>query len=44
MNLEKEGLVDKQECINMMDKCVSEIDEKIIEMSDMLHDPGKTGF
>jgi signal transduction histidine kinase len=44
MNLEKEGLVDKQECINMMDKCVSEIDEKIIEMSDMLHDPGKAGF
>jgi tetratricopeptide (TPR) repeat protein len=44
MNLEKEGLVDQLECINMMDKCVSEIDEKIIEMSDMLHDPGKTGF
>jgi tetratricopeptide (TPR) repeat protein len=44
MNLEKEGLVDKQECISMMDKCVSEIDEKIIEMSDMLHDPGKAGF
>jgi tetratricopeptide (TPR) repeat protein len=44
MNLEKEGLVDQQECINMMDKCVSEIDEKIIEMSDMLHDPGKAGF
>ena len=38
MNLEKEGLVDKEECIVMMDKCVSEIDEKIIEMSDMLHD------
>jgi tetratricopeptide (TPR) repeat protein len=44
MNLEKEGLVDQQECINMMDKCVSEIDEKIIEMSDMLHDPGRAGF
>jgi tetratricopeptide (TPR) repeat protein len=42
MNLEREGLVDQAECINMMDKCVSEIDEKIIEMSDMLHDPGKT--
>jgi tetratricopeptide (TPR) repeat protein len=39
MNLEKEGLVDKQECISMMDKCVLEIDEKIIEMSDMMHDP-----
>ncbi|MFD2871188.1 tetratricopeptide repeat protein [Mucilaginibacter ximonensis] len=44
MNLEKEGLVDQAECINMMDKCVSEIDEKIIEMSDMLHDPGRTGL
>ncbi|MCC8426638.1 tetratricopeptide repeat protein [Mucilaginibacter sp. UR6-11] len=44
MNLEKEGLVDQLECIAMMDKCVSEIDEKIIEMSDMLHDPGKPGF
>lgn len=44
MNLEREGLVDQQECITMMDKCVSEIDEKIIEMSDMLHDPGKNGF
>lgn len=42
MNLEKEGLVDKNECIAMMDKCVSEIDEKIIDMSDMLHDPGRT--
>ena len=41
MNLEKEGLVDQAECIHMMDKCVSEIDEKIIEMSDMLHDQGK---
>lgn len=44
MNLEKEGLVDKQECIRMMNKCVSEIDDKIIEMSDMLHDPGRIGF
>ncbi|SDP78579.1 Tetratricopeptide repeat-containing protein [Mucilaginibacter sp. OK268] len=39
INLEKEGLVDQEECITMMDKCVSEIDEKIIEMSDMLHGP-----
>ena len=44
MNLEKEGLVDKKECIVMMDKCVSEIDDKIINMSDMLHDPERTGF
>ncbi|MGZ3873509.1 MAG: tetratricopeptide repeat protein [Mucilaginibacter sp.] len=44
MNLEKEGLVDEQECIEMMNKCVGEIDDKIIEMSDMLHDPMKTGL
>jgi signal transduction histidine kinase len=44
MNLEKEGLVDQHECIRMMNKCVSEIDDKIIEMSDMLHDPGRIGF
>ncbi|MBE9586292.1 tetratricopeptide repeat protein [Mucilaginibacter sp. JRF] len=41
MNLEREGLVDQKECIRMMDKCVSEIDSKIIEMSDMLHNPTK---
>lgn len=44
MNLEKEGLVDQQECINMMNKCVSDIDEKIIDMTDILHDPKRTGF
>ncbi|RCH53998.1 hypothetical protein DJ568_14000 [Mucilaginibacter hurinus] len=42
MNLEKEGLVDQNECINMMDKCVTDIDSKIIEMSDMLHNPART--
>jgi len=41
MNLQNEGLVDQAECINLMGKCVSEIDDKIIEMSDMLHDPEK---
>jgi len=44
LNLEKEHLVDQRECIRMMNKSVSEIDDKIIEMSDMLHDPGRTGF
>lgn len=44
MNLEKEGLVDEKECIVMMNKCVSEIDDKIIDMSDMLHDPDRAGF
>lgn len=42
MNLEKEGLVGEGECIEMMGKCVSDIDSKIIEMSDMLHNPAKT--
>src|SRR6185312_12026591 len=41
LNLEKEGLVDQQECIRMMNKSVSDIDDKIIEMSDMLDDPGR---
>jgi tetratricopeptide (TPR) repeat protein len=44
LNLEKEGLVDQHECIRMMNKSVGEIDDKIIEMSDMLHDPGRAGF
>ncbi|NCD69891.1 tetratricopeptide repeat protein [Mucilaginibacter agri] len=44
INLEKEGLVNKEECFNMMDKCVSEIDNKIMDMSDMLHDPERTGM
>ncbi|HEY8781240.1 MAG TPA: tetratricopeptide repeat protein [Mucilaginibacter sp.] len=44
MNLEKEHLVDQRECIKMMNKCVNDIDDKIIEMSDMLHDPHRTGF
>lgn len=44
MNLEKEGLVDEKECIKMMDKCVSDIDQKIIEMSEMLNDSSKTIF
>jgi tetratricopeptide (TPR) repeat protein len=44
MNLEKEGLVDEKECINMMDKCVSDIDQKIIEMSEMLNDANKTSL
>ncbi|HWD87484.1 MAG TPA: tetratricopeptide repeat protein [Mucilaginibacter sp.] len=44
MNLEKEGLVDQQECINMMNKCVSDIDEKIIDMTDILHDPKRSSF
>jgi len=44
MNLEKEGLVDQAECINMMNKCVSDIDEKIIDMTDILHDPKRTSF
>ncbi|MCJ8210930.1 tetratricopeptide repeat protein [Mucilaginibacter sp. RS28] len=44
INLEKEGLVNKAECFNMMDKCVSEIDNKIMDMSDMLHDPERTGM
>jgi tetratricopeptide (TPR) repeat protein len=44
MNLEREGLVSQEECIQMMVKCVSEIDDKIIDMSDMLHNPERAGL
>jgi tetratricopeptide (TPR) repeat protein len=44
LNLEKEGLVDQPECVRMMNKSVSDIDDKIIEMSEMLHDPGKVDY
>jgi hypothetical protein len=27
-----------------MDKCVSDIDDKIIDMTDILHDPKRTSF
>ncbi|MBS7563697.1 tetratricopeptide repeat protein [Mucilaginibacter sp. Bleaf8] len=44
MNLEKEGLVNQSECIAMMVKCVGEIDDKIMDMSDMLHNPERAGL
>jgi len=44
MNLEQEGLVSQEECIQMMIKCVSEIDDKIVDMSDMLHNPERAGL
>ena len=37
MILENENLIDQTQCIDMMNKCVSDIDEKIIEMSAKLH-------
>lgn len=42
LHLESEGLVDQEECIKMMGKCVSDIDQKIIETSDMMHTPGES--
>ncbi len=44
LNLEREGLIGEKECVKMMNKSVSAIDEKILEMSDMLHDPKRPGF
>ena len=38
LNLEKEHLLNPRECLSMMDKCVTDIDDKIINISDMLHD------
>ncbi|MXV15575.1 tetratricopeptide repeat protein [Hufsiella ginkgonis] len=44
MNLDKEGLIDKDEVIQQMEKCVNDIDDKILHINDMLHDPHKYGF
>lgn len=44
MNLEREGLVSQEECIQLMIKCVSEIDDKILDMSDMLHNPERSNL
>ncbi|WP_342648269.1 tetratricopeptide repeat protein [Mucilaginibacter sp. CSA2-8R] len=44
MNLEQEGLVSQEECIQLMIKCVSEIDDKILDMSDMLHNPERSNL
>jgi signal transduction histidine kinase len=38
LNLEKENLLNPKECLAMMDKCVTDIDDKIISISEMLHD------
>jgi len=44
MNLEKEGLMTQPECIDMMTQCVTDIDDKIVDMSDMLHNPQRAGI
>jgi cell division protein FtsL len=41
LNLEKDNLIEKDECIKLMNKCVSEIDDNIIDMSGMLHETTK---
>lgn len=38
LNLEKDKLIEQDECIKLMNKCVSEIDDNIIDMSGMLHE------
>jgi tetratricopeptide (TPR) repeat protein len=41
LNLEKDKLIEPEECIKLMNKCVSEIDDNIIDMSGMLHETTK---
>ena len=41
LNLERDKLIEKEECIKLMNKCVSAIDENIIDMSGMLHESSK---
>jgi signal transduction histidine kinase len=42
LNLERDKLIEQEECIKLMNKCVSDIDENIIDMSGMLHESSKT--
>ena len=42
LNLERDKLIEQDECIKLMNKCVSDIDENIIDMSGMLHESSKT--
>lgn len=44
MNLSKEGLIESEEVIQQMEKCVYDIDDKILRINDMLHDPKQDGF
>ncbi len=37
LNIEKDGLVGKQECIDMMNVCVNDIDKIILEINEMLN-------
>lgn len=41
LNLEKDKLIEQDECVKLMNKCVSEIDDNIIDMSGMLHESAK---
>jgi len=43
LNLERDKLIEQDECIKLMNKCVSDIDENIIDMSGMLHESSKAG-
>jgi tetratricopeptide (TPR) repeat protein len=40
LNLEKETLIEPLECLKLINKCVSEIDDNIIDISGMLHESG----
>ncbi len=44
LNLEKEGLIERGEVIEQVEKCVNDIDDKILNINEMLHDPQKYGF
>ena len=37
LNIEKDGLVGKQECIDMLNVCVNDIDKIILEINEMLN-------
>lgn len=44
MILENDQLIDQTECLALIQDCVNEIDEKIIQINDTLHDINKNAF
>lgn len=44
MNLEHDGLIEKEEFVQQVEKCVNDIDDKILNINEMLHDPQQYGF
>ncbi|MXV53291.1 tetratricopeptide repeat protein [Pedobacter sp. HMF7647] len=44
VNLQKEDLIEKEEFVQQLDKCIVDIDNKILNINEMLHNPQLLGF